>query len=94
MLKKLKAAATLVTLLAVLFTGAMLITAGPVRADHCSSKEESKKCDKDKKEEKSCDKEGDTEEAEPEAAEPESKDEDKGCDKDKGSEEKSDDSDE
>ena len=75
MLKKLRVAATLVTLLAVLFTGAMLITAGPVRADHCS-KEETKKCDKDKKEEKSCDKEGDTEEAAPE-----SKEEDKGCDK-------------
>ncbi len=80
MFKKLKVAATLVTLLAVLFTGAMLITAGPVRADHCS-KEESKKCDKDKKEEKSCDKEGDTEEAAPEAGESESKDEEKGCDK-------------
>ena len=80
MLKKLRVAATLITLLAVLFTGAMLITAGPVRADHCS-KEETKKCDKDKKEEKSCDKEGDTEEAAPEAGESESKDEEKGCDK-------------
>jgi len=68
MFKKLKAAATLVTLLAVLFTGAMLITAGPVRACHCSSKGESKKCDKDKKEEKSCDKEaGDKEEGESES---------------------------
>ena len=86
MLKKLKAATTLITLLAVLFTGAMLITAGPVRADHCSSKEDSKKCDKDKKEEKSCDKEGESEEAAPEEAAPkegesESKDEEKGCDK-------------
>jgi len=86
MLKKLKVAATLITLLAVLFTGAMLITASPVRADHCS-KEETKKCDKDKKEEKSCDKEkaeseeGESEEAAPEEAESESKDEDKGCDK-------------
>jgi len=55
--------------LAVLFTGAMLITASPVRADHCS-KEETKKCDKDKKEEKSCDKEkAESEEAAPEEAE-------------------------
>ncbi len=81
MFKKLRAAATLITLLAVLFTGAMLITAGPVRADHCS-KEETKKCDKDKKEEKKgCDKEGESEEAAPEAGESESKDEEKGCDK-------------
>ena len=79
MLKKLKAATTLATLLAVLFVGAMLITAGPVRADHCSSKEETKKCDKDKKEEKKgCDKSESSEE----------KSEDKGCDKGKGSEEK------
>ncbi len=81
MLKKLRAAATLITLLAVLFTGAMLITASPVRADHCS-KEETKKCDKDKKEEKSCDKEeAESEEAAPEEGESESKDEDKDCDK-------------
>lgn len=79
MLKKLKAAATLVTLLAVLFTGAMLITAGPVRADGCPSKKESKKCDKDKKEEKSCDKEeGDKAEGESESG-----GEKKGCDKKK-----------
>ena len=70
MLKKLKAATTLATLLAVLFVGAMLITASPVQADHCSSKEESKKCDKDKKEEKSCDKDQEQD-----------KDQKKGCDK-------------
>jgi len=70
MLKKLKAATTLATLLAVLFVGAMLITASPVRADGCPSKEESKKCDKDKKEEKSCDKDQEQD-----------KDQKKGCDK-------------
>jgi hypothetical protein len=62
MLRKLKSATTLITLVIVMFVGAMLITAGPVQADHCSSKEETKKCDKDKKEEgkgeekKGCDK--------------------------------------
>ncbi len=47
MIKKLKAVTTLVTLLAVLFVGAMLITPSPVQAgDGCSAKKESKSCDK------------------------------------------------
>jgi len=79
MLKKLKAAATLITLLAVLFTGAMLITASPVRADHCS-KEETKKCDKDKKEEKKgCDKSESSEEKK--GCDKAEEEEEKGCDK-------------
>jgi len=78
MLRKLKVATTLVTLLAVLFVGAMLISASPVEAgDGCSAKKETKSCDKsessdEKKddEKKSCDK-----------SESESSDEKKGCDK-------------
>jgi hypothetical protein len=71
--RKLKAATTLATLLAVLFVGAMLIPASPVRAgDGCSSKKEEKSCDKSEKkdEKKGCDKS-------------ESSDEKKGCDKSK-----------
>ncbi len=73
--RKLKAATTLITLLIVLFVGAMLIPASPVQAGSgCSSKkkaesDEKKGCDKGTgSEEKSCDKDKGSEEK-------------KGCDK-------------
>ncbi len=60
MLRKLKAVTTLVTLLAVLFTGAMLITASPVEAgDGCSAKKETKSCDKSQDKEQKQDQEQD-----------------------------------
>jgi hypothetical protein len=85
MLKKLKAAATLITLLAVLFTGAMLITASPVQAGGCSEKKESKSCDKsqdkEQKKDQDQDQDQDKDQGDKEEGESESKDEDKGCDK-------------
>ena len=70
--RKLKAATMLAALLAVLFVGAMLISASPVQAGSgCSAKKESKSCDKEQK--KDQDKDQDKEQ---------DKDQDKaGCDK-------------
>ncbi|MHC5059647.1 MAG: hypothetical protein ACYTFK_00980 [Planctomycetota bacterium] len=66
MLRKLKVTTTLATLLALLFVGAMLIPASPVKAgyENCCSKkkaetdEKKKSCGKDKgsEEKKGCDK--------------------------------------
>jgi uncharacterized low-complexity protein len=83
--RKLKAATTLATLLAVLFVGAMLIPATPVQADcgGCSSKKEEgsddkKSCDKDKGGE---DKGGEEKSGEEKSGEEKSGEEKKGCDK-------------
>ena len=67
--RKLKAATTLATLLAMLFVGAMLIPASPVKAGSgCSAKKEESSDDK-----KSCDKD--------KGGEEKSGEEKKGCDK-------------
>jgi len=63
MIKKLKAVTTLVTLLTVLFVGAVLFTTSPVQAGGCSAKKESKSCDKsqDKEQKKDQDQDQDKE---------------------------------
>ena len=59
--RKLKAATTLATLLAVLFVGAILITPSPVQAGGCSEKKKTKSCDKSQDKEQKKDQEKDQE---------------------------------
>ena len=72
MLRKLTGATTLITLLTVLFVGAILVAASPVQAGGCSAKKESKSCDKSQDKEQKKDQDQD-----------EDKDQDKDQDQDK-----------
>ena len=79
-LRKLKAATTLATLLTVLFVGAVLITPSPVQAGRCSAKKETKSCDKsESSDEKKDDEKKDDEKKSCDKSE--SSGEKKGCDK-------------